>query len=64
MTRINIGIPPKKLTDWHLIAEINEMPRLNELYNRIKSFRDIPAKFTLGKGHLKFFMNIYQKIYN
>jgi len=57
MTRINAGIPPQKLMDWHLIAEINEMPRLNELYKRIKNFNDIPKWFTLGKGHLKFFMD-------
>jgi len=57
MTRINAGIPPEKLMDWHLIAEINEMPRLNELYNRVVNFNDIPNRFTLGKGHLKFFMN-------
>ena len=61
MTRINIGIPPQVLDDWRLIAEINETPRVAEVYqNRIDknmNFGDIPKQFTLGEGHVKFFLN-------
>jgi deoxyribonuclease (pyrimidine dimer) len=58
MTRINAGIPPKQLSRQHLIAEHREIVRIP---NTIKSgkavVKDIPAKFTLGKGHVKFFYN-------
>lgn len=59
MTRINVGINPIKLTDQHLIAELRELPRVfTAVANRIrkgKDFNDIPPKFTLGTGHVKFF---------
>ena len=59
MTRINVGIKPKNLTDQHLIAELRELPRVfTAVANRIrenKEFNDIPPKFTLGTGHMKFF---------
>jgi deoxyribonuclease (pyrimidine dimer) len=58
MTRINVSINPKKLTDRHLIAEHREIKRIP---NMVKSGRakiiDIPKKFSLGKGHVKFFYN-------
>jgi deoxyribonuclease (pyrimidine dimer) len=58
MTRINAGISPKQLSRQHLIAEHREIVRIP---NTIKSgkaiIKDIPAKFTLGKGHVKFFYN-------
>ncbi len=61
MTRINAGIPPEVLDDWRLIAEINEIPRVLELYQeRVEkgiNFSDIPKKFRLGDGHVKFFLN-------
>jgi deoxyribonuclease (pyrimidine dimer) len=61
MTRINIGIQPIYLADWHLIAEINEIPRVLEVYkNRIDknmNFNDIPKSFTLGEGHVLFFLD-------
>ena len=56
MTRINAGMPPKQLSRQHLIAEHREIVRIP---NNIKSgkavIKDIPEKFTLGKGHVKFF---------
>jgi deoxyribonuclease (pyrimidine dimer) len=56
MTRINVSVPPKELSDRHLIAEHRELKRIP---NAIRSGRavieNIPAKFTLGKGHVKFF---------
>ena len=62
MVRINI-LPPKCLTDQHLIAEYNEILMLlgyvkkhsNE-EEKIKS-KKIPEKYCLGKGHILFFKN-------
>lgn len=58
MTRINI-IPPRDLTDQHLIAEIRE---INMVYPALKrslkgghDVQNIPPTFTLNKGHVKFF---------
>lgn len=72
MTRINAGIPPKQLSRQHLIAEHREIVRIP---NTIKSgkavVKDIPEKFTLGKGHVKFFYDKlkylhhrYEALYN
>lgn len=59
MTRINLGISPKNLTDQHLMAELRELPRIfTAVKKRIedgKKFDDIPKEFTLGTGHMKFF---------
>lgn len=56
MTRINVGYPVEKLTDKHLLAEHREIKRIP---NMVKSGRakldNIPEKFCLGKGHVKFF---------
>lgn len=56
MTRINVGIHPKELPDKLLLAEHREITRIP---NAVKSGRakvvNIPDKFTLGKGHVKFF---------
>ena len=61
MTRINSAISPKSLTDQHLLAELRELPRIfTAVLNRVntnKKFNDIPSKFTLGSGHVKFFYN-------
>lgn len=62
MTRINCGIPVEVLSDWHLIAEIDEIPTVLDVYHNrilkgITDFRDIPKNFTLGKGHILFFLN-------
>ena len=59
MTRINSAIPVKNLTDEHLLAEHREIKRLP--YQRRKSFNNgylsfAPKKFTLGKGHVLFFL--------
>lgn len=58
MTRINANIPAATLCDAHLLAEHREITRVP---NTIKSGRaiikDIPRKFTLGTGHVKFFYN-------
>lgn len=56
MTRINASIPPAILCDKHLMAEYFELPRV---VTYVKKFyprkEDIPAEFTLGRGHVKFF---------
>ena len=58
MTRINAGIPPKELTDKHLIAEHREIKRIpNNVFKGKYNPDGIPEKFTLGKGHVKFFYN-------
>lgn len=60
MTRINSAIPVKNLTDEHLLAEHREIKRLPCcLDNAIESgsIKNIPEKFTLGKGHVLFFLD-------
>lgn len=57
MVRINL-INPEALSDQHLIAEYNEILMLLG-YVRKHSDSDsfIPERYTLGKGHIKFFRN-------
>lgn len=50
MTRINSGIPVECLTDQHLLAEHREIKRVVR-----RKPTNVPPKFTLGKGHEKFF---------
>ena len=60
MTRVNCAIPVKYLTDEHLIAEHCELEMLPYFHQKAiesGSIRDIPEKFTLGKGHILFFVN-------
>ena len=60
MTRINSAIPVECLTDEHLLAEHREIKRLTyNLQQAIKSgsIKRIPEKFTLGKGHVIFFLD-------
>lgn len=60
MTRINSAISVRCLTDEHLLAEHREIKRLPyNLQQAIKSgsIKRIPEKFTLGKGHVLFFLN-------
>lgn len=66
MTRINLT-HPSTLTDQHLMAEFRELPRVyssleKALYNRKEPFNmnEIPRKFKLGTGHVKFF---FDKLY-
>lgn len=59
MTRINVGIPPKELSQEHLIAEHREIKRIPNVIRQGKANLDlpIPEKFCLGKGHVRFFYN-------
>ena len=72
MTRINVGIQPKELTNQHLIAEHREIKRIPNCISKGKYNMDnIPDRFKLGTGHVKFFYdkllylkNRYVKLYN
>jgi deoxyribonuclease (pyrimidine dimer) len=56
--RINAGILVKNLSDEHLRAEEAEIAMCPGFYNRVwKGKSLIPSQFTLGKGHISFFMN-------
>ena len=58
MTRINVGILPKELNSKHLIAEHREIKRIPNCISKGKySMDNIPNKFKLGIGHVKFFYN-------
>lgn len=72
MTRINVGIDPAELPTKLLLAEHRELKRIPNMVreNRV-NLTGIPARFTLGTGHVKFFYNKlgylkdrYHKIYN
>lgn len=67
MTRINSAIPVKNLTDEHLLAEHREIKRLPCCLGKsIKSgsIRKIPSKFTLGNGHVLYFLDKQEFLYN
>ncbi len=71
MTRINAGIPPKALSDQHLLAEHREIKRLPAVFTKNPKPIDIPKEFTLGTGHVKFFLDKgkytlkrYKKLYD
>ena len=66
MTRINSAIPVSNLTDEHLLAEHREIKRLPYcLFKAIKckSIKKLPEQFTLGSGHVKFFLNKMHFVY-
>lgn len=63
MTRINV-VPVEELTTKHLVAEVHEIVRLptnlrQSLNRKSKPFSmsEIPVKYTLGTGHVKYFFN-------
>lgn len=61
MTRINSAIPVKALTDEHLLAEHREIKRIcaqfkSSILEGKKSVK-IPERFTLGTGHVTFFLD-------
>ena len=56
MTRINVGILPKELSNKHLIAEHREIKRIPNCIAKGKYNMDgQPDIFKLGTGHVKFF---------
>ncbi|MEM3154965.1 MAG: pyrimidine dimer DNA glycosylase/endonuclease V [Candidatus Woesearchaeota archaeon] len=56
MVRINI-LPPKQLTDQHLIAEYNEILMLLGHTKKYPNIKTMPSDYCLGKGHITFFKN-------
>lgn len=63
MSRINL-IPPKDLYDQHLMAEFREIRHIGKALQRSLNRKktpfnknEIPKKFKLNKGHVKFFYN-------
>lgn len=66
MTRINL-VPPETLCDQHLLAEHRELTRIPNclITGKLKfDYDDRPVKFTLGKGHIKFFTNKLMWLWN
>jgi len=73
MTRINSAINVRRLTDEHLLAEHREIKRLPYCLGKAiasGSVKRIPEKFTLGRGHVLFFLdkmlfveNRYRQLY-
>lgn len=60
MTRINSAIRPICLPDEMLLAEHREIKRLPKVLEhsiRSGSIEKIPERFTLGRGHLIFFLD-------
>lgn len=54
MVRINL-IPPKQLTDQHLIAEYNEILMLLGHVKKFPKINNQPKEYCLGPGHINFF---------
>lgn len=57
MTRINAGLKPKELTDKHLLAEHREIKRIPNHLAKFGKPKAIPKQFTLGTGHVLFFID-------
>lgn len=55
MTRINV-LAPADLTDEHLFAEWRELPRVFSLAAGSPAGRAVPPRYTLGTGHMLFFL--------
>lgn len=67
MTRINSAIPVRSLTDEHLLAEHREIKRLPYCLERAiasGSIHRIPVEFTLGRGHVLFFLDKMKFVFN
>ena len=63
MTRINI-IPPAELCDQHLLAEYRELTRIPNLVAKGKfSLEGQPSDYKLGTGHVKFFFDKMQFLF-
>lgn len=66
MTRINL-VDPKELSREHLVAEYREIMRLPgnlqawlNRKSKAPDFREIPAQYVLGTGHVKFFFTKFK----
>lgn len=59
MTRINL-VHPSELSDQHLMAEYRELPRMVSFIQAwiSKGCPEVSQRtYTMGKGHMKFFLN-------
>lgn len=56
MTRLNL-LPPEELSNQHLFAEVRELPRVFSYVRKYGIPKNIPHKYTMGSGHVKFFAN-------
>lgn len=64
MTRINV-VPPQELCDQHLLAEHRELTRIpNAIVKGKYNLTGQPADYKLGNGHVKFFLNKLQFLYD
>jgi hypothetical protein len=64
MTRINCGVNADELPDKILLAELREIKRIpNAIRNGRYSLNGIPEEFTLGTGHVKFFYDKLEYLY-
>ncbi len=54
MVRVNL-INPKNLSDQHLVAEYREILMLLGYAKRYPGLENLPERYTLGKGHIRFF---------
>lgn len=70
MTRINLVLV-NELADQHLVAEYREIFMVGSALQRslrspnwLKTKATLPTKFTLNKGHVKFFYNKGKYLYN
>ena len=58
LTRINTGILPQELPTKLLLSELHGIVRIpRTIQSGRAKVTDIPPKFTLNKGHVKFFYN-------
>ena len=55
MTRINL-VPVAELSDQHVFAEWRELPRMASYASKANP-TSRPSKFTLGTGHMVFFLD-------
>jgi deoxyribonuclease (pyrimidine dimer) len=64
MTRINAGIHPSRLLDTHLFSEWRELPRIFTMVKEGRNKSKPPAKFSLGTGHVCFFYDKLEYLFN
>lgn len=66
MTRVNL-VHPVELCNQHLLAEYKEIPRLHSLLTKhyLNKGKEVPdiTEFSLGKNHMKFFLNKFEFLY-
>lgn len=64
MTRINV-VPVEELCDKHLLAEFRELTRIpNAILSGKAKMVNMPSEYRLGTGHVKFFYNKVQYLFN